>query len=226
MKKSDIRKIINESCNPDKQNLDEAYIAMPKKYSLKTEMLLEKTKGAHKDLYEAYILSLNDVNAQLDVVSKSSSESNNSQYRSLKKDETYLLNAVYLHELFFANISDAYSEITKDSYTHLRLTRDFGTFEDWQRDFTACARAARDGGWVVTAYSTFRKSYVNFIIDGDDAGVLVGCYPIIVLDMWEHSRRDYLNNKRDYITAMMRELDWNVIEDRVRRADAIAGCVQ
>ncbi len=84
-----------------------------KNYDLKTEMLLMKTKGAHKELYEGYIASLNDINVKLDVCSKSESDSDGSEYRSLKKDEARLLNSVYLHELFFSNISDAYSEVVK-----------------------------------------------------------------------------------------------------------------
>lgn len=227
MKKSDIRDIINKDLGyAPEQPLNEAYIARAKNYDLKTEMLLTKTKGAHKELYEGYIAALNEINVKLDVCSKSEADGDGSEFRSLKKDEARLLNSVYLHELFFSNISDPYSEVVKDSYAHLRLTRDFGTFDDWQKDFTACARAARDGGWVVTALCTYRKSYVNFIVDGHDLGVLVGNYPVIVLDMWEHSRRDYLNNKRDYITAMMRELDWNVIEGRFKKADLVMSAIQ
>ena len=59
------------------------------------------------------------------------------------------------------------------------------------------------------------------MIDDHDCGALAGAYPVIVLDMWEHSRRDYLNKKRDYIIAMMREFNWNVIENRIKKADLI-----
>ncbi len=223
MKKSDVRKVIRESLglDEDEQVLNESYVAQPKSYKLNTELILSKTKEAHKELYSKYVDSLNHVSAQLDSVDKRMADSSVSDFRSAKINEQYNLNAVYLHELYFANISDPYSEINVDSLSHMRLHRDFGTFDDWQMDFRACAMSAQNG-WAVCAYSTYLKKYVNMIIDGHNQQTLVGTYPVIVLDMWEHARRDYLNGKNDYIRAMMKELNWNVIEERFKRCDFIA----
>ncbi len=224
--KGEVRMVIRDSLGLDKlEKLEESYAATPKQYDLKTEMLLDKTKGAHLELYHKYIESLNDVSAKLDVVNRKEANTNSSTYRALKKDEARLLNAVHLHELFFSNISDPYSEVGVDTFAHMRLTRDFGTFDDWQKDFIAAAMSTRTG-WVVTAASTYLKRYYTFIVDEHDLGAIVGSYPVIVLDLWEHSRRDYMNNKKDYIIAMMKELNWNVIEERFKRADIILQVVQ
>jgi Fe-Mn family superoxide dismutase len=222
IKKGDIRKVIRESLDlePKKGDLNESVRATPKTYNLNTELILTKTKDAHKELYGHYIESFNQASAELDSADRKSSNSEGSEYRAVKIDEQYNMNACYLHELYFANISDPYSEVNLDSFAHMRLTRDFGTFDDWQRDFIACANAAR-GGWVVTALSTYLKRYVNFIVDDHTKNVLVGTYPVIALDMFEHARRDYLNHKQEYVKAMMRELNWNVIEERFKRADLI-----
>ena len=93
------------------------------------------------------------------------------------------------------------------------------------KDFIAAAMSTRTG-WVITAASTYLKRYYTFIVDEHDIGAIVGSYPVIVLDLWEHSRRDYLNNKKEYIIAMMKELNWNVIEERFKRADIILQVVQ
>lgn len=50
------------------------------------------------------------------------------------------MNGSYLHELYFANIADSQSRISMDSLSYMRLNRDFGTFDNWQRDFIACAK--------------------------------------------------------------------------------------
>lgn len=221
MKKNELQKVIRKGLQLDElESLEEAYVARPKSYDLNTEMLLSKTKNAHKELYAGYVESLNEASARLDSSDKRMANSNSSDFRSLKLDEQYNLNGVYLHELYFANISDPYSEVNVDSLAHMRLNKDFGTFDEWQRDFMACAMAARNG-WVVTVMSTYLKRYVNIVIDGHDNHALIGTYPVIVLDMWEHARRDYLNNKKDYVVAMMKELNWNVIEERFKRADLI-----
>lgn len=220
MKKSEVKQIIRKSLGVD-ETLDESYVAQPKIYDLNTEMLLSKTKDAHKELYQEYIEKFNALSAKLDVADRLGANSTDSEYRNVKINEQYAMNAVYLHELYFANISDPYSEIGMDSFSHMRLSRDFGSFDEWQRDFIACALSARDGGWVVTALSTYLKSYINFVVDGHDGHIPVGTYPVIVLDMYEHARRDYLNSKKDYVVAMMKELNWNVIEERFKRSDLI-----
>lgn len=225
MKKKDLQRIIRKDLKLDE--LNEAYMASPKVFDINTEMMLEKTKTAHNELYHKYVDSLNDVSAHMDSVDRKQVDATSTNpYRSTKLLEQYNLNAVYLHELFFANIGDPYSEVSMDSKAHMRITRDFGTFDDWQRDFIACAHAAREGGWAVTCLNTFLQRYVNIIIDGHDGHIPLGCYPVIALDMWEHSRRDYLNRKHEYIVAMMRELNWNVIEERFKRADNMLKCLQ
>jgi len=224
MKTKEVKKIIRDSLQLD-EDLNEAYAASPKHYQLNTELLLSKTKKSHDELYQAYVARLNDLSAKLDVVDKREADGAHSAFRSIKIDEQYNMNAVYLHELYFSNISDPYSEIPLDSIPHMRLHRDFGTFDLWQNDFFACGMAVRDGGWVVCGYSFYLQKLVNVIVDGHDMHCLMGFYPLIVLDMWEHARRDYLNNKKDYLISMMKEFNWNVISERFKKLDLVAKVV-
>ena len=166
------------------------------------------------------------MSSELDTANRGEVNSRHSEFRSLKLDETWNLNALWLHELYFANCFDPHSEIVMDSMAFLRLQRDFGTFDDWQRDFMACALASK-GGWAVTGYHLFLKKYVNFFIDDHAGNVPVGLYPLIVVDMWEHAYyKDYLNDSKSYLVSQMRELNWEVIEDRFKKAEAIAQAVK
>jgi Fe-Mn family superoxide dismutase len=113
-----------------------------------------------------------------------------------------------------------------DSLSYLKLQRDFGTFDDWQKDFMAVAMAAGNG-WAVCGYHTFLRRYVNMIVSHHSGDVMLGVFPVVVLDMWEHSyTRDYLGDKKNYLMAQMKEFNWSVIEDRFKRAEAIAGAVK
>lgn len=202
--------------------LDESYVATPKPYKQVTEFISQKTKDAHVELYKGYIETLNKVSSELDSVDTENADSRHSAYRSLKLDEAYNLNATWLHELFFANCFDPNSEIYMDSMAFMRLQRDFGTFDAWQKDFIACARSAGEG-WAVCGYNMFLKRHVNTIISHHSCDIQVGFYPLIVVDMWSHSYfRDYLGDKNSYITAMMRELNWVSIEERFNKAEKIA----
>ena len=109
-----------------------------------------------------------------------------------------------------------------DSMSFLRIERDFGSFDEWQKDFIACGMAARSG-YVITAYNTFMKRYMNFVIDEEAKNVPIGTHPVIVLDVSEGAYyRDYVSDRKTYIIAMMKEFDWDQIEDRVKTTEKIA----
>lgn len=224
MSKINLEKIVAESLaaagHLRPEPLDEALVAQQKQYPQVSETVSQKTKDAHSRLYKAYIEKFNRVSAELDSVSKET-DGNYATYRELKMAEAYNFNAIWLHELYFANCFDPNSEVFADSYCYLKLQRDFGTFEDWQRHFMATASSARQG-WAVCGYNVFLKKYVNVMIDGHSDHVMLGLYPILVVDMWDHaSFRDYLDDKHSFLVAQMREINWTVVEDRVRRAEKI-----
>lgn len=201
------------------KRLQEAFVLIPKAFGLRTERLSDRTKQAHEQLYKEYVEAFNKLSVGLAAANTEEAKSTTSAYRSLKTDETYNLNAVKLHELYFTNISDMASEIGVDSIPYMHLARDFGTFEKWQFDFIACAMSARNG-WAVCVYEPYRNVYMNVVVDGHTVDVPVGAIPVIVMDMWEHAYyKDYANDKKAYLVSMMRELNWNVIEARMTVAE-------
>jgi|TARA_R110000796_G_scaffold96562_2_gene202378 Fe-Mn family superoxide dismutase len=221
------KKAIKETLNVgEKKSINESFAAQPKKFNLKTDFLSPSNAQNHIELYEKYVKDFNSVSAQLDAVDKSEANSNHSPYRSLKIDETYNMNAAYLHELWFSNIADANSRISMDSLAYMRLNRDFGTFDDWQRDFIACAMSARCG-WAITYLNTYTQSYMNCVIDLHSQNVPVGMQPVIVMDLWQHAYyRDYLKDINSYMNAMMKQLRWPVIESRFEKADKILNIIR
>jgi Fe-Mn family superoxide dismutase len=221
-----VKAAVSQSINGGCKSLNEAYVAEPKPFKQVSELVSQKTKDAHVALYKEYVDATNKVSAELDTADRSSSSSKHSDFRSLKLDEAYNLNAMWLHELYFANCFDPHSEIVMDSIAYLKLQASFGTFEDWQRDFIACANSCGNG-WAVCGYHTFLRRYVNVMVSNHSQDVMLGLYPVIVVDGWEHAYvRDYLTDKRSYIVAMMRQFNWTVIEDRFKRAEAIGTAVK
>jgi Fe-Mn family superoxide dismutase len=205
--------------NEPSKRLNEAYSVATKTFDIKTESLSEDSKKAHQELLAGYVEALNRVSAELDTADRDGSNPNNSQFRNLKIDESHNLNAAFLHGLFFENVGDVSSKITMDSLSFMRLERDFGTFDAWQKDFIACALAARNG-WAVTCYNTFLKRYINVVVDLHCLNVPFGCIPVIVVDCWEHTYyRDYLKDRKSYVFAMMKELRWSRIDERFDKVD-------
>jgi Fe-Mn family superoxide dismutase len=203
------------------ETVSEAFVAQQKPFTINTDLLSEKNINNHIELYKDYLAKFNKTSARLDSVDKSAAHTNHSDYRSIKLDETFNMNGAYLHELYFANIGDNNSQISMDTLSYMRLNRDFGTFDDWQKDFIACGLSSRCG-WVVTYLNTYTQSYMNTFIDLHADNVPVGMYPVIVVDMWQHAfYKDYLKDSKTYLSGMMKQLRWNVIENRFKKADKI-----
>ena len=205
--------------------LDESLVAQQKPFNLKTDFLSDANINNHIELYKSYVANFNEISAKLDAVSRDAN-SNHSDYKNLKHDETYNLNAAYLHEQYFANIGDASSQITTDSLSYMRLTRDFGSFDSWQKDFIACGKSSRNG-WVITYLNIYTQAYMNVAVDSHEINVPVGMIPVIVMDVWQHAYyRDYLKDVSTYLSAMMKQLRWNVIEERFKKADKIVQIIR
>ena len=128
----------------------------------------------------------------------------------------------YIENYNLASIKlDSADRINMDTLSYMRLARDFGTFDAWQKDFIACAQSSQCG-WAVTYLNMYTQSYMNCFIDLHTNNVPAGMYPIVVVDMWQHAYyKDYLKDSKTYLIAMMKQLRWPVIEKRIEKADKI-----
>lgn len=212
---------IDEALKP--ATIKEAYVTVPKKFNLRTEKLSEKVKASRISHFEKTVETLNKISAQLDGADLTSVTSNiSSGFRNLKMDESYAINDSFLQAEFLENISDVNSSISMDMLCYIRIARDFGDFDTWQKNFLACAKSSRNG-YAVTAYSIYLKRYINFVVDDASEGIPFAAIPVIVLAV---SRavyvKDYLDDIESYVKNMMRELDWQVIEERIKKCEKIA----
>lgn len=220
--KREIRKSLGLPERESEKTLREAYVVQPKTYALRTDFLSEKAKKARVEDFEAHAKALNAVSAKLDTASRDDADQYSSEFRSLKVDEAHCINESFLRSRHFDNIDDPKSQISMDTLTFMRIERDFGSFDAWQKDFIACGMSAR-GGYVVTAFNILLKRYINLVVDDGDKNIPIGTFPVVVLDVSEGAYyRDYVGDRKTYIIAMMKELNWEVIEERVKKAERIA----
>lgn len=170
-------------------------------------------------VYQGFVEAFNKTSSVLGSADKQNANPRDSQYRTASMDNGYNFNGLKLHELHFGNISDLNSQISLDSVPYIKLGRDFGTFENWQFDFMAACMSSRSG-WAMTVWEPYRRVYMNIVVDDNNVGIPLGAVPVIVLDMNEHAYcADYNNERKPYVVAMMRELNWAVIEARMTVAE-------
>ena len=124
----------------------------------------------------------------------------------LKREELIATNSMILHELFFASLGE---ESAPAGQLRDALTRDFGSVERWQTEFSAMGKAQGGGsGWVLLTWSPRDKKLVNQCAM-DHTTTLAGGQPILALDMYEHSyHMDYGARAAAYVDAFMAVINW------------------
>ena len=162
--------------------------------------------------YEGYAKAINLTDKTLAAQPEyNTANASGRHYRGWKKTETYSINGLLLHELYFQNLGDGSSMPGKNTLSI--FDRYFGGFDKWQTDFTACATSAR--GWCILVYEQRTGTCRNILLDSHDDGYIAASFPIIVLDMYEHSYfLDYGTDKAAYIKRFISALAWETAEIR------------
>ena len=178
------------------------------------EAISQKQFEIHLELYKGYIKKTNEVWNKLDEdAMRKEANAAYSLYRGLKKGETYSLDGVILHELYFSNLGGKINVPSGDIINE--IDKYFDSYANWKEDFTACGMAAR--GWAVLAYDQRSKSFHNFLCDEHDQGAIWNAFPLIVMDVYEHAFYvDYPNKKAEYIKKFLDDINWEVINKRLK----------
>ena len=182
----------------------------PVNFTYNTKAMSEKAFEQHMILYRGYISKINAVTSALAGFPPDGGV--DSMYRGLKNAESYSINGASLHEEYFRSM-------TKDTKspgveTMRLITKTFGGLDAFFGNMTECAQAAR--GWCVFGYEQRTGGARLVMLDSHETGVVVGFYPIITLDMYEHAYYlDYMTDKKRYVQAFIGSIDWDVVERRI-----------
>jgi len=183
-------------------------------FGYQTEVVSKKLFDNHLTLYKGYVDKTNEIGLKLAASSKADLAAANatySIYRGLKKGESFALDGVILHELYFQNLVAENSKVS--NRVNRLLEHNWGGFDEWKDAFAASAKTAR--GWCILAYEQRTKTCRNIVLDSHDDGLICGAYPLLALDMYEHAYMlDYETNKADYINKFIDNIPWSVVERR------------
>ncbi len=179
--------------------------------------LSEKQLSEHHDvLYAGYVKKTNEIRGKLATVSLEGVNATHSDLRELKLEETFALNGVKLHERYFDNLGGkggAPEGVAADW-----IMEDFGSYEKWQAEFSACGMAAR--GWVVLAFDLEEKRLMNVVCDVHNQGGVWGQVPLLVLDVYEHAYfLDYATARKKYLETFTQNVDWSAVNAQIEKFD-------
>ncbi|MBU4245562.1 Fe-Mn family superoxide dismutase [archaeon] len=167
----------------------------------------------HFALYRGYVANINKLDEALRDLLKEGKTAT-PEFAELKRRLGWEFNGMRLHELYFGSLIKELRIPSTDSALTKQITKDFGIYGNWEKDFRAVG-AMRGIGWVVLYYDVSAKRLFNCWINEHDAGHLAGAAPLLVMDVFEHAYiTDYELRRADYIEAFFKAIDWKTVEKR------------
>lgn len=168
----------------------------------------------HFTLYQGYVTNTNKLAESLDQMLKDG-KTGLQEFSELKRRFGWEFNGMRLHEYYFDNLGGK-GGIEKGGRLFKKLSEVFGSYENWEKEFKAVG-TMRGIGWAILYHDPFTGRLFNFWINEHDTGHPSGCSPILILDVFEHAFMiDYGLKRADYIEAFFKNIDWNVVERRIK----------
>ena len=168
----------------------------------------------HFTLYQGYVTNTNKVLDTLELMLKEGKAAN-PEFAELKRRLGWEFNGMRLHEYYFENLGGT-APLNVDGRLWKKLAESFGSVDAWEKEFRATG-AMRGIGWIVLYQDPADGRLINFWINEHDQGHPAGCMPILVMDVFEHAfMLDYGLKRADYIEAFFKNIDWKVVEARLK----------
>ena len=191
-----------------------AYTANDYSNLIGMEGFSETLLNNHFTLYQGYVTNTNKLMDTLATMLKEG-KVGIPEYAELKRRMGFEFNGMRLHEYYFGNLG---GKVAPDKSGKLgkKLTDDFGSYADWEKDFKGTG-TMRGIGWTVLYQDNVAGKLFNQWINEHETGHPAGCLPILVMDVFEHAfMTDYGLKRADYIEAFFKNINWDVVESRLK----------
>lgn len=168
----------------------------------------------HFTLYKGYVTNTNKVIDTLAAMVKDGKAAAY-EFGELKRRLGWEFNGMRLHEYYFENLGGN-GVLDQGGKLAKLMSDNFGSYDTWLQDFKGMA-TMRGIGWAVLYQDVIGGRLINQWINEHDVGHPAGCQPLLILDVFEHAFMiDYGLKRADYIEAFFKNIDWKVVEARVK----------
>lgn len=187
-----------------------------KTFNLQLDGISSEQLEQHYALYKGYVTNTNTLNDKL-VELREAGKVGTPEYNELRRRFGFEYDGMRLHEYYFENMSANGGSVAPSGKLAELLKEAFGSVEHFEADFRATG-AMRGIGWAILYQDPFTGRLQNFWITDHEYGHPAGFTPILVMDVWEHAYTvDYKPTERaKYIDAFFRNIDWKIVESRLK----------
>ena len=161
----------------------------------------------HDKHHAAYVAG---ANAALEKLEKyHAGELSDLDLKAVSRDLSFHVSGHLLHELFWQIMQPAGIEYKIIPTLEDAIIKSFGTFEAFQKHFSAVAKSVEGSGWAVM-YATPAKELFIMSIEKHNVNLIPGYRLLMVLDVWEHAYYlDYKNERAKFIEAFWQIVNWS-----------------
>jgi Fe-Mn family superoxide dismutase len=178
----------------------------------------------HLQLYAGYVKQVNALGEKLtEMIGRGQASGKSPEFAEMTRRLGFEYNGMILHEYYFSNLRPAADpRPASGSGLDQALVQSYGSVEQWKAAFHAIGEM-RGVGWVILFEDPATGRLSNHWITLHQDGIPAGFKPLLVMDVWEHAfMRDYKATERPkYIEAFFRNVDWQMVERRLREEAAI-----
>jgi len=187
---------------------------LPYDYNALEPYISETQLKLHHDKHhQAYV---NGANADFEKLDKARKENAEVDMKALLKDLSFNVGGHLLHSIFWENMAPAGKGGGGQPGGSLAdmLNQEFGSFDQFKKEFTKAAATAEGSGWAALAVHPCIERPLIMQIEKHNVNVYPTFKILMVLDVWEHAYYvDYKNERAKFIEAF-----WNVVNwDRVNK---------
>lgn len=177
--------------------------------------ITQKQLTEHYKLYKGYVDKINEM---WSIPNNSdmfpNSNSTYSKMRSLKRGESYALDGVKLHELYFNNITSGATPIGGKLLD--KILRQFNSLDNFLKYFKEVGLSVR--GWAILSIDPLDNKLHIFGSDAHDNGAIWLSYPLLIMDVYEHAYfLDFGTDKSKYIDVFFKNVNWNIVNHRLKK---------
>ncbi|MDA8173916.1 MAG: hypothetical protein M0018_04900 [Nitrospiraceae bacterium] len=165
----------------------------------------------HFTLYKGYV---DNTNKLQQMIANATKDGKDPGFAELNRRLGFEWNGMRMHEYYFDALGGEGS-IKKTGGLYKKLSDEFGSFEEWQKSFKAMG-SIRGVGWAALYHDPNTNRCFNMWIEQHHISHPTSCQLLLTMDMWEHAfMLDYGLDKAGYIDAFMKNINWDVIEERL-----------
>lgn len=164
----------------------------------------------HFKLYQGYVSNTNKL---VEQIAELPPDGTDPKFAELNRRLGFEWDGMRLHEYYFESLGGD-GKMDKSSPLAKKIAEEFGSFDNWQKSFKAVGMI-RGAGWAALYLDPNSNRLLNFWIGEHHVSHPANGRLLLIMDVWEHAfMLDYQLNRKDYIEAFMRNVNWEAAEQR------------